>query len=302
MVPGLDQRAFRRFFTAVAALLILVSIGAAGYHLIEGMPPVDAFYMTVITLSTVGFGEIHPLSQAGRMFTIGLIVAGGGLAAYALSGLAEYLVSGEWQAHLRAQRRLRMLEELSNHVIVCGYGRVGRHLAHELKGEGVACVVIDVDPHAVELIQAAGFLGVLGDAADEHKLREAGVARARGLVAAANSDAENVFIVLTARTLRPDMLIIARTNDGLELLVDQVRLLNGSPLVGKRLAEVQLSSRLGVTVLACRSDDGQWNTQPGADTILSPNTDLIALGTPEQLQSLMKFARSDSSRNGPAGV
>ena len=176
------------------------------------MSSVDALYMAVITLSTVGFGEVRSLSPEGRMFTVGLIVAGAGLAAYTLSSVAEFALSGEWRAHWERQRRVRMLAQLSNHVIICGYGRVGRHVAYGLKAEGLPFVVIDPDPEKVERIQAAGDLALQGNAAVETHLKEAGIDRARGLVAAANSDAENVFIALTARSLRQDLLIVARAN------------------------------------------------------------------------------------------
>lgn len=206
------QRAFDRFLPMVAGLIVLPAIGVAGYHWIEGWPMLDALYMTIITLSTVGFGEVHPLSPAGRMFTMGLIVSGGVFAAFALSNLAHFFFSGEWRTHWENQRRLHMLNQLSNHVIVCGYGRVGRNVVAELKAEGLPFVVIDLSTAKVALVEEAGHLVVHGDAAHESKLQEAGIARARGLVAAAKSDAENVFIVLTARSLRPDLSIVARAD------------------------------------------------------------------------------------------
>lgn len=212
MEPALQRRALRRFVFAATALVVLLAIGAAGYRGIEGMSAVDALYMAVITLSTVGFGEIEPLSPAGRLFTIGLIVAGGGLAALTLSGLAEYILSGEWRAQWVYQKRLRVMAQLSDHTIICGYGRVGRQIAHDLNVEGLPFVVIDPSPVKSASIQEAGYLALQGDAAHDINLHQAGIERARGLVAAANSDAENVFIVLTARSLRPDLLILARAN------------------------------------------------------------------------------------------
>ncbi|MBI3417569.1 MAG: potassium channel protein [Verrucomicrobia bacterium] len=196
----------------IAGLVVLPLIGVAGFHWIEGWSVLDALYMTVITLSTVGFGEVHPLSPAGRVFTMGLIVTGGVFAAFALSNLAHFFFSGEWRAHWDNQRRLRMLNELSNHVIVCGYGRVGRNVVAELKAEGLPFVVIDLSADKIARVEEAGHLAVHGDAAHESKLKEAGIDRARGLVAAAKSDAENVFIVLTARSLRPDLSIVARAD------------------------------------------------------------------------------------------
>ena len=196
----------------IAGLVALPLIGVAGYRWIEGWSLLDALFMTVITLSTVGFGEVHPLSPAGRVFTMGLIVTGGVFAAFALSNLAHFFFSGEWRAHWENKRRLRMLNELSNHVIVCGYGRVGRNVVSELKAEGLPFVVLDLNADKIAAIEEAGHLAVHGDAAHESKLKEAGIDRARGLVAAAKSDAENVFIVLTARSLRSGLSIVARAD------------------------------------------------------------------------------------------
>ena len=212
MQPPIQRRALQRLIFAVTALVVLVLIGVAGYRSIEGLSIVDALYMVVITLSTVGFGEVHPLSQTGRLFTIGLIVAGGGLAALTVSGLAEFIVSGEWRAHWEHQRRVHMLANLSEHTIICGYGRVGRHIAHGLQAEGLPFVVIDPSVEKIASLHEAGYLALQGDGAHDRNLQVAGIGRARGLVAAANSDAENVFIVLTARSLRPDLLILARAN------------------------------------------------------------------------------------------
>ena len=206
------QRLFDRFAPMVIGLVVLPAIGVAGYCWIENWSLLDALYMTVTTLATVGYGETHPLSTGGRIFTMGLIVSGGALAAFALTQLAQIVFSGEWRRHWEDTRRLRMLAELSNHIIVCGYGRVGRNVVEELKAEGLPFVVIDLNPDKVARVQETGALAVHGDAAHESKLKEAGIDHARGLVAAAKSDAENVFIVLTARSLRPDLSIVARAD------------------------------------------------------------------------------------------
>jgi len=336
VTPRVHVRALRRFLFAAIALAILLVVGTVGYRWLEGIGVLDSFYMTVITISTVGFGEVKPLSPEGRLFTVGLITCGGGLAAYTLSSFAEFLVSGEWRDEWEHKRRLRMLSELSHHIIVCGYGRVGRRVAHELKAEGLPFVVIDSNPEKVEHIRMSGYLSLHGNAADETGLKQAGIERARGLVAAANTDAENVFIVLTARGLQPDLLIVARANyeesepkllraganrvispysisghrmvtvlvrpdvadfldevshaSGLELLLEQVRLAPSSSLVGKTLAQAEFGSRLGITVVACKLPGQQINSRPAADTVLQAHTQLIALGTREQLQALMKVA------------
>lgn len=151
----------------ILTLLVLVAVGTTGYRLLEGMNTLDAAYMTIITISTVGYGEVKPLSSLGRLFTIGLIISGGGIAAYVFSSTTTFLLSGEWHSHLERKKRIRMLAQLSNHVIVCGYGRVGRNVAQELKAEGLPFVVIDPNPEKIAGIQEDGFLALHGNASNE---------------------------------------------------------------------------------------------------------------------------------------
>jgi voltage-gated potassium channel len=189
-----------------------VSIGVAGFRLLEGFSLLDSLYMTVITLTTVGFGEVHPLSPAGRVFTMLLILGGCGVAAYAVSAGVGYVVSGQWRAQWIERRRQKMLDALTGHIIVCGFGRVGRFVAQDLKAEGVSFVILEKNPERMELANRHGYLALAGNAANEELLEQAGIRRARSLVAAVDSDAENVYIVLTARGLKPDLYIIARAN------------------------------------------------------------------------------------------
>jgi voltage-gated potassium channel len=199
----------------LAALLLLLIVGASGYRLLEGMNIVDALYMAVITLSTVGFGEVQELSHEGRLFTIILIIAGGGVVTYGLGMAGEFFFSGEWRVHLEHRRKQQMLEKLANHTIVCGYGRIGRYVVAELQARRLSFVIIERDAEKVECIEQEGYLAIRGDAADETHLHTAGIERAHSLVAATSSDAENVFMVLTARSVRPDLLIIAQANSDL---------------------------------------------------------------------------------------
>ena len=201
-----------RLILAFLSFLVLIFVGTEGYHLLEGMNLVDSLYMTVITISTVGFGEVRELSSIGRMFTIGLIIGGGVIVAYSLSASAEFLMSGEWQRILDKRRHSRMLSNLSDHVIVCGFGRVGRRVSDELVKEGVPFIVVDTRPERVQHAEEFGYISMEGNAAKESVLHEAGIEKARALIAAVNSDAENVFIVLTARSLSRDIQIIVRAN------------------------------------------------------------------------------------------
>ncbi len=236
------RRAISRLVLAGGILLSLLGAGTAGYHLLAGMSLIDALYMTVITISTVGFGEIAPLGPGARLFTIGLILAGASLAAFSLSIAVDVAVSGDWHVYFEHRRRLMMLAKLNTHTIICGYGRMGRHVADELHAQRRAFVVIDPLPTKVEHVRQLGYLALQGNGANETDLRTAGIERARSLVATANSDAENVFIVLTARSLRPDLVIVARANydDSEEKLLraGATRVIQPYRLSGRRMAAV----------------------------------------------------------------
>jgi len=208
----LPSRFPNRLILAFISFLALIVIGTSGYHWLERMSVVDSLYMTVITVSTVGFGEVRQLSPYGRIFTIGLILGGGGIAAYSVSVTAEFFMSGEWRRILETRRRSRMQSQLSDHIIICGFGRVGRRVADELTQEGAPFIVVDSDPDRIASSETHGYISMLGNAANETILKQAGIDSARALVAAVNSDAENVFIVLTARSLNTDIQIIARAN------------------------------------------------------------------------------------------
>lgn len=179
---------------------------------IEDWPLLDALFMTAITMSTIGYGETRPLSPEGRVFTIGLIIIGVVTASYALTYAVQLFTSREFLKQLRDHRRRRELDKICNHCIICGFGRMGRTLARELKRRDLPMIVLDLNEAAIEECYQLGIPAIEGNAADEWVLHEAGIDRASALVAAANSDAENVFIVLTARGLNPNLQIITRCN------------------------------------------------------------------------------------------
>jgi voltage-gated potassium channel len=193
----------------VLLMFVLVG-GTAGYMLIEGWDVRDAFYMTVTTVATVGYGEVHPLSQRGRMFTVLLILGGVGTAFYTATLLATIIVEGGLHRRFEQRRAARMLEQITDHFIICGYGRIGSIIATELHQHGVSLVVIERDPGRLREALDRGWLALEADASREEVLSRAGIHRARGLIAAVGTDAENVFTVLTARVMRPDLFIIAR--------------------------------------------------------------------------------------------
>lgn len=198
------------------ALLALVlfggvtALGTAGYMVIEGWGAWDAFYMTIISVTTVGYREVHELTVPGQAWTAVVLLLGVGTLFYTASLIMSEVVEGEFYQRLERRRFNRMLEQLSNHFIICGYGRIGSVIADEFRRQGVPYVVVDRDPELVHTVMEAGGMAVAADASREDVLKRVGIERARGLIAAVGTEAENVYTVLTARVLRPDLYIIAR--------------------------------------------------------------------------------------------
>ncbi|SRR6266851_8101092 len=196
----------------LVALLIglVIVVGTAGYMLIEGWSAWDAFYMTAITITTVGFGEVHPLSTAGQAFTVFICFTGVGAIFYAFTSFMSLLAGGTLVERRERKRLARMLESLNDHFILCGFGRMGEIIAREFARHGVPFVVIERNPERMHLAMDQGFLSVEADASNEEVLRRVGITRARGFVAAVSTDAENVYAVLSARLLKPDLFIVGR--------------------------------------------------------------------------------------------
>ncbi|MGB9690627.1 MAG: potassium channel family protein [Candidatus Sumerlaeaceae bacterium] len=191
--------------------LIVILSGTIGYRLIEGYTWLDAFYMTCITVATVGFREVHELSPVGKLFTVGLIVAGLATVVIAISRIGEDLIVVT--ARKRRERMEKRNKELRNHYILCGYGRMGRVIAEHLKQEHVDFVVVDNRPEIVEAVWEAGGYAICGDATADATLEKAGIQYAKGLVTVLSKDAENVFVVLTASQLNPKLVILTRANN-----------------------------------------------------------------------------------------
>ena len=196
----------RHLKRALAVLIGVIATGTVGYLLL-GFGVLDACYQTVITVTTVGFGEVRPLSPAGKIFTIFLILAGTGTALYALGVVLEAVVEGHLVQHMEERRMSRTIARMRDHVIICGWGRVGRATATHLAATGHEVVVVDRDLSRLEGIVHPC---VLGDISDDEVLRSAGIESAAALVAALDTDADNVYVTLSARALRPDLTIIAR--------------------------------------------------------------------------------------------
>lgn len=208
------MRGMRRRLAALAlAVLGLLIVGTAGFTLIEGWPVEDAFYMTLITVTTVGYRELHELSPAGRVFNSVLIVFGVSTLFFAIGVLTQSLVAVELGEIFGRRRNKRMIEQLREHYIVCGFGRVGRAAAEELRRAGVPFVVVDRNPERVERAIRAGMLALNADSTRDDTLKEAGVERARGLIAALATDADNLFVILSAKNLNPMLSVATRAGE-----------------------------------------------------------------------------------------
>jgi voltage-gated potassium channel len=199
-----------RLRVAVLFLAAVVITGIAGYRFLEGYTWLEAFYMTIITISTVGFGYIRPLSPAGMIFTIGLLFAGLGVVLYTAGTVTAKIVEGEFQQFFGRRRMEKQIDALTNHYLVCGYGRIGEVICRELASKPVPFVVIELEEERVRKVEDAGYLLLKGDATDEKVLLVAGVIRAKGLFATMPVDADNVFMVLTAKDLNPSIFVVAR--------------------------------------------------------------------------------------------
>jgi voltage-gated potassium channel len=263
---GAGTNAVRRLWTSLAVFAGVLAIGVAGYMTVEGWPPLDALYMTVTTISTVGFSEVHPLSGGGKLFTIALIVMGVGTLGFAFASIVDFLVEGHLLGLLEGRRMNRSIEKLSDHHVIAGVGRVGIEVAHSFDREGAPFVIVDQEADAVARAHEEGWLVVQGDATEEGVLERAGIARARSLVAALDSDADNVFVTLTARTLNPDIFIVARsTTTRTEERLRKAganRVLTPSVIGGRRLASLVLHPLVSDYLdLITRGDDFEFQLE-----------------------------------------
>ena len=205
---------FRRFGVSVGILVFLLFAGTIGYMVLEGWTVIDALYMTVITFTTVGYEEVQPLSTAGRIFNIFLIVGGVAAMLYFLTALMSHIVEEEVFAAFVRRRRMRStLANMRHHYILCGFGRVGREVGRAFAAEGVEFIVIDANDNCIVEAQELGYAYIQGNATEDDVLREAGIEHAEGLVAVTGNDSDNVYITLSARGLNETLQVVARTSD-----------------------------------------------------------------------------------------
>lgn len=326
----------RRVRLGLGLLTGVVVAGAAWFWLVEGFGLVDAVYQTVMTVTTVGFAEIEPLGTRGRIFAIVLMIVGVGVALYAIVGLIEDVLEhqlGQWGR----KRMERQIDRLHGHVVLCGYGRVGRGVVPLFSGRSPV-VVVDRDGERVARAQAAGLPAVEGDATDDDVLHAAGLERAGTLIVSLQSDADAISTVLSARGINPSVRIVARANaenseakllragvdhvvnplrlgsvrlatfalqpvvaDFVDLVtpstgeafrLEQVVVPTTSPLAGSRMADCGIRERTGALVLALRPPSGDFESNPGGDSVLVPGSTLVVIGTPDQLDALDRCLRA----------
>jgi voltage-gated potassium channel len=227
-----------------SGFLLVLAGGTLGFMWIEHYPPFDAFYMTLITISTVGYEELHPLSFHGRIFNSFLIFFGVTVMLLAVGGMTQVIIELEFTQYFAKRRTRKMIDKLEGHIIVCGFGRVGRGAAHELKRASVPFLVVDKSEDRVEWAIRDGMLAVLADATDDETLLSAGVMRATGLIATLQSDADNLFVILSAKALKPGLQVAARVNS--EQTEKKMRLAGADhvfapyDMTGNRMAQVML--------------------------------------------------------------
>jgi voltage-gated potassium channel len=318
----------RRLAGALGALVAVLVVGSVGYRLL-GLGWLDAVYQTVTTVTTIGFREVEPFDDAAKVFTIVLVMAGVGTVLYTLGVLFELVLEGHVATMLGRRRMDRRIAGLSGHVVLCGWGRVGRSIARHLTQLGKVIVVVDADP---DRLPPAGPPTVLGDATDDAVLRAAGIERASSLVTALASDADNLFVALSGRALNPGLFIVARARDdsavekltraGADRVVNPQEIggarmaafvaqphvasfvdvvMHERPL-GFRLEEIAVSTRSplagrligqlpgGAQLLAVRRADGTFVTRPDPSSTVQPGQVLIVVGTEDELAALTAAA------------
>jgi voltage-gated potassium channel len=274
-------------------LTVVLLVGTAGYVIIEDWPLLDALYMASITITTVGYSEVRPLSETGQVFTIGLMFFGVGAAFYILTALVATIIEGDLRQIFGVRRMKAMIERLNDHYIVCGYGRVGEQIAMELQHRSAPFVIVETNDARIESARQAGLLVVLGDATTEETLLEAGIQRCRALIAASDSDSANTYITLTAKGLRHETYVVARVgSEAVEAKLIQAgadRVVSPYRIGGRRMAFAALQPMItdfidifptdqGDRILAeitIEADSGFAGKQLGE--ALAENDDLVVL-------------------------
>ena len=319
--------------TAISLLILLFFTGVFGFKLMSGYSWIDAVYMTVITVTTVGFGEVQPLDPQAKIFTVFLILTSVVIVGYAFKIITEYIISRNDISELKHKKMQKQIDSLSNHIIICGFGRNGKQAAKKLIMHKRSFVVIESNKELIEKHQNDTILFVWGNANDDEVLQLAGVDRAECLISALPSDSDNVFVVLSARQMNTNIRIISRASNessysklklagannvilpdkiggdhmaSLVVVPDLLEFIDNLSIIGngsinieeiaaeelydtseiKTIQDLQLRKNTGCSVIGYKSESGEYVINPEASQKLAPNSNVIVLGRPEQIQNL----------------
>ena len=319
--------------TAISLLILLFFTGVFGFKLMSGYSWIDAVYMTVITVTTVGFGEVQPLDPQAKIFTVFLILTSVVIVGYAFKIITEYIISRNDISELKHKKMQKQIDSLSNHIIICGFGRNGKQAAKKLIMHKRSFVVIESNKELIEKHQNDTILFVWGNANEDEVLQLAGVERAECLISALPSDSDNVFVVLSARQMNTNIRIISRASNessysklklagannvilpdkiggdhmaSLVVVPDLLEFIDNLSIIGngsinieeiaaeelydtseiKTIQDLQLRKNTGCSVIGYKSESGEYVINPEASQKLAPNSKVIVLGRPEQIQNL----------------
>ena len=319
--------------TAIALLIILLIIGVVGFRILTNYTWIDAVYMTVITITTVGFGEVNPLDDDSKIFTIFLILTSVIIVGYAIKVITEYILTKNNIEELKQKKMQKKIDALSNHIIICGYGRNGKQAAKKLLTHKRSFVIIEANKEIVEKYQSALVTFIFGNANEDDILQRAGVERAQCLISALPSDSDNVFVVLSARQMNDKIRIISRASQettygklklagannvilpdkiggdhmaSLVVVPDLLEFIDNLSIVGqsninieeiaveqlydttklKTIKDLDLRKKTGCNVIGYKNENGKYLINPEAELKLAPNSKVIVLGRPEQIQKL----------------
>ncbi len=327
---------FKQTLVSILLAFVLIGCGSVGCMLIEDWSFMDAFYMTIITIATVGYGETNKLSPEGRIFTVILIFMGVGFFLYVASGLIQFLVEGRIRLVLGRRKLDTQINKLDDHFIICGYGRIGRVLSRFLIEKYINVVVIERDESRVGKMDDDGVLYLIGEANDEKVLKRAGIERARGLVTAVATDADNVFLVLIAKQMNPRLFVVARASqnaakktltaagadkvispydlgarrmahailrptvikflemafadDSVDIQVEEIRVRQSSPLVGKAIMDSGIRQDFDLMIIVIRKEGDKMVFNPKADTVIEPGDTMVVVGSARNIKRLERVA------------
>ncbi|SDR98914.1 voltage-gated potassium channel [Formosa sp. Hel1_31_208] len=322
-----------KIYIAVILLIVLLMIGVFGFRFMSDYSWVDSLYMTVITVTTVGFGEVHPLDDKSKIFTIFLILTSVVILGYAIKVITEYILSKNDFEELKQRKMQKKIDSLKNHIIICGYGRNGKQAAQKLLAYKKPFVVIEKNKETIDKFQSELVPFILGNANEDEILYQAGIERASTLISALPNDADNLFVVLSARQINANMNIISRASQetsykklklagannvilpdriggdhmaSLVVVPDLIEFIDNLSIIGKgnvnieevaieklfttekieTLRHLDLRKKTGCNVIGYKNEIGEYIVNPGADMQLKPNSKIIVLGRPEQIEKL----------------